>query len=116
MSQVGPYSRPKKLALLDGRRAEAKLMREVRDDLTAHIGGKPTVTQRMLVNRAAVLSLRIHLLDRLTLSDAGLSEKNAREAVCWENALRRTLIALGTKSAADRTPSIKDFLASRAAA
>ena len=93
-----------------------KLMAEVRDELTAHIGGKPTVTQRMLVNRAAVLSLRIHLLDRLTLSDAGLSEKNAREAVCWENALRRTLMALGIKGAADRAPSLKDYLATKTAA
>ena len=91
-------------------------MREVRDELTAHIGGKPTVTQRMLIDRAATLTLRIRLLDRLTLSDAGLSEKNAREAVCWENALRRTLIALGIKGAADRAPTIKDFLASRSAA
>ena len=113
MSRIGPHSRPKKLALLDGRLAEAKLMREVQAELTAHIGGNPTVTQRMLIERAATLTLRIRLLDRLTLSDAGLSEKNAREAVCWENALRRTLTTLGMKAAADRAPSIKDFIAKR---
>jgi hypothetical protein len=116
MSRIGPHSRPKKLALLDGRRAEAKLMREVSDELTAHIGGKPTITQRMMIERAATISLRIRLLDRLTLSDAGLSEKNAREAVCWENALRRTLIALGIKGASERTPSLQDYLAAKNAA
>ena len=104
MPELGPYSRAHTLRVIDGRRAEAKLMKAVRDELTQHIGGKPTVTQKMLIDRAATLTLRIRLLDRLTLSDAGLSEKNAREAVCWENALRRTLTTLGMKGATDRTP------------
>jgi hypothetical protein len=113
MPKLGPYSRVHTLRVIDGRRAEAKLMKAVRDELTQHIGGTATISQRMLIDRAATLSLRLRLLDRLTLSDAGLSEKNAREAVCWENALRRTLTTLGMKAAAQPPPSLQDYLASK---
>lgn len=111
MRKIGPHSRPEKLRVIDGRRAEAKLMRDVSAELTAHIGGRPSVTQRMMIERAATLVLRLRLLDRLTLSEAGLSEKNAREAVCWENALRRTLVALGLEPSRPAPPSLQDIIA-----
>jgi hypothetical protein len=56
---IGPYSRPLALAKLDGRTREAALVRRVRAELTAHVGGNPTFPQRMLIDRAAVLALRM---------------------------------------------------------
>jgi hypothetical protein len=85
MPRIGPHSRPDKLQIVDGRLAEAKLMARVREELTQHLGGKPSATQKILIDRAAALSLRLHLMDR---ESAG---------------------------AADRPPSLQDYLAARSA-
>jgi hypothetical protein len=52
MAKIGPHSRPDKLQIVDGRLAEAKLMASVRAELTQHLGGKPSATQRILIDRA----------------------------------------------------------------
>jgi hypothetical protein len=102
MPKLGPHSRPDKLQVIDGRRAEAKLMKRVREELVAHCGGAPSSTQQILINRAAALSLRLHLMDREAAASGGLSEKNGREYLCWNNALVRLLRSLGLDSAASR--------------
>lgn len=105
MSRIGPHSRPDKLAIVDGRRAEAKLMRRVRDDLSKHVGGSPSATQKILIERAATLTLRLHLMDRQALQDGAMSEKNGREYLCWANSLTRLLRQLGMDAAAPPAPS-----------
>lgn len=60
---VGAYSRPFTLAKLDGRTREAALMRRVRAELTAYVGGSPTFPQRSLIDRAAILALRMAQID-----------------------------------------------------
>lgn len=52
------YCRPATLTKLDGRTKEGVLLRRMQVELTAHIGGKPSITQRLLIVRAAVLALR----------------------------------------------------------
>jgi len=44
---IGPYCGPLTLAKIDGRRREAALMRRVRAELTAHVGGTPSFPQRV---------------------------------------------------------------------
>jgi len=90
---VGPYSKPHTLAKLDGRRKEAKLMQQARNELTAHIGGAPTILQKRLIERAAVLALRLALIDARS-PDGQMTEKTAREYLCWNNAYTRLLMAL----------------------
>jgi hypothetical protein len=100
MARIGPHSRPGRLALIDGRKAEAQFMKRIRDELTAHVGGRPSATQRMIIDRCAALSLRIHLMDRAEArNDAFMSEKNAREYLCWTAALSRLLRQLGLEEA-----------------
>ena len=102
MRQIGPHSRPNVLAKLDGRRREARLMQNVRDELTQHLGGKPTITQRALIERAAWLSLHVSLFDAKLMDggDALPSERDGRQYLAWSNALTRILRQLG----ADRSP------------
>jgi hypothetical protein len=115
MPRIGPHSRPDKLQIVDGRLAEAKLMARVRAELTQHLGGSPSATQRILIDRAAALSLHIHLMDRESARSGGMSERNGRQYLAWSNALTRVLKQIGLKGVADKPPSLQDYLAGRSA-
>jgi hypothetical protein len=116
MANIGPHSRPGILAVIDGRRAEAKLMRDVRAELTAHCGGSPSATQRMIITRAVMLSLRLHLMDKRFAETGAQTDHDSRCYLAWSNSLTRTLRELGVKGAAERAPTLQDYFAGRAAA
>jgi hypothetical protein len=113
MPSIGPYSRPDKLQIVDGRLAEAKLMARVREELTQHLGGSPA--QRILIDRAAAPSLRIHLMDRESARSGEMTERNGRQYLAWSNSLTRVLNQIGFKAVADKPPALQDYLAARSA-
>jgi hypothetical protein len=109
---IGAYSRPFTLAKLDKRTREAWLMRRVRDELTRHVGGEPSVVQRMLIERAAVLTLRLAKLDEKIVNEPGaLTLHDCNFVIAWQNALTRCLVALGVEPAAAPVPTLNDILA-----
>jgi hypothetical protein len=110
--KIGPYSRPFALAKLDGRTREASLMRRVRAELTAHCGGSPSATQRALIERAVILSLRVAQIDAKILAGEALTLHDSNFALAWNNSLRRTLVALG-QPAAQKAPTLADYLANK---
>src|ERR1700686_337783 len=85
MRQVGAYSRAGSLWKLDGRTKEAMLMRRVRAELLAHIGGNPTVTQRLLIDRAAILTLKAAQIDLKILAGEELTTHDNQHALAWMN-------------------------------
>ena len=110
--RVGVHSRRIALGDIDGRLREAKLMRETTEELTAHCGGNPSAVERRLIQRAAILHLRLALMDAQTDADGSMTEKHAREYLCWSNAYCRTLRLLGLKGApTERVPTLADILA-----
>ena len=116
MAAIGPYSRPHRLAKLDGRTREAKMLREIRAELAVHGGGKPSVTERMLIDRCAMLTLRLAQMDE-KIAGGVLTDIDSRSYVAWSNGLARSLQALGLKPAATTTPRrLADVLASGRAA
>ncbi len=96
------------------RSKEGLLLRKVRAELTAHVG-TPSATQRIMIERAAVLSLQIAMLDAKHAA-GGLTSHDQREYLAWTNALTRLMRHLGQKGAAERAPTLRDHLAARAAA
>lgn len=108
-SHVGPYSKPNTLAKLDGRRREAKLMKDTVAELTAHVGGKPSTVQRRLIHRAAVLALRLAMMDAKA-PDGMMSERDAREYLCWNNAYVRTLREIDAGATGEKPESPDDIL------
>jgi hypothetical protein len=54
-------------------------MRQVRADLIRHVGGRPSATQKMLIERAVTLTGYLARLDAEALSPAGLSDHRRRE-------------------------------------
>jgi hypothetical protein len=102
---IGPHSRRTTLAKIDGRRREAKLMREVIDELTRHVGGNPSSIQRRMIERAAKLSLFIELMDRSSIGKEGMSEQDSRKYLAFSNSLVRLLRELGVKAKSDEPAS-----------
>jgi hypothetical protein len=110
MVKLGPHSRPGKLAIADGRTAEAQLMKRVRDDLAQHCGGKPSATQKMIIAQCAMLTLRIHLMDRAALQHGEMTTTQAKNYLCWTNSLSRLLKQLGMKGTAERPATITEIM------
>jgi hypothetical protein len=109
------HSRHIALGDIDKRRREARLMGEIIEELTAHCGGNPSAVQRRLIQRAAILHLRLALMDEQTEPDGSMTERHAREYLCWNNAYVRTLRTLGLKGASS-VQSLASYLADKAGA
>jgi hypothetical protein len=115
MSKIGPYSRPHTIAKLDGRTKEARLMRAVRRELTAHVGGAPSATEMMMIEQAAQLRLHLALIDRKVAEGREMTPHDSRQYLAWSNALSRLLRHLGPRRSKTSARRLADHLAERAA-
>ena len=106
---IGPYSRPHRLAKLDGRTMIAKLMRETRAALIAHVGGEPSATQRALIERVVWLTVKCSLIDAKIVAGTD-NYYDSKSYLAWSNALRRALRDLGFQSSEAKQPSLADVL------
>ena len=100
------------LARRDGRTREARLLRAIRAELTEHVGGHPSATQRIAIERAAALTLHVARMDEAAAVAGGMSDHARREYLAADSSLRRMLQLLGTQGKAQRSPTIHDLLAS----
>src|SRR6516165_1626127 len=79
--KVGPYSRQYTsrawsdfaLIRLDKRTKEAALIQKVRKALQAHVGPNRTVVQNYLIDRTAMLALRLAQIDRRIVEEETLT-------------------------------------------
>ena len=94
------------LVLPSARLAEGRRLREFRAELTAHVGGAPTATQRALIDRATVLQYHLTGLDRKTIESGDLSDHASRQYLAWSNTLTRTLRALGLEATPPPKPKM----------
>ena len=113
MSQLGPYSTPDSIAKLDGRTREARRLKQIRAELVQHLGGSPSPTQKIMIDRSAILLLRLEIMDREALGGAVMSDHDQRAFLGWSNSLARMLRHLGLKGAAGKAPTLVDYLAKR---
>lgn len=108
--RISLHSRPEVLAKLDKRSREARVMQRVIDELTEHVGGAPSVIERRLIERAARLELFLAKIDERAGPDCVLSERDARSALAWENAYRRTLRELGIEPRRHVEPTLGEII------
>ena len=116
MPKLGPYSDCSTLAKLDGRTKEARLLKSLRTELVQHVGGKPSSTQRLLIDQAVQLQLRLALMDAEDTGNGAMSDRNARQYLAWANSFSRLLRQLGLKGPAQQQPTLRDHLAAKASA
>ena len=109
MNAIGPYSRPLALAKLDGRTREARLMRDTRKSLVQHVGGKPTATEAMVIDRVVNLTLRVATMDRKFTATGTMTEHDTREYLAWSAALTRLLRQLGFASAPPKPRTLAEI-------
>ena len=113
--QIGPYSRPTMLAKLDQRTREARLMRETRAALVAHVGGHPSVTEYALIERAVWLSLRVAQLNAKLAGGDAFTDHDSRTYLAWSNALGRCFRELGLKPRTEASQSLAEYISARKA-
>jgi hypothetical protein len=110
MPKLGPYSSNATLAKLDQRTKEARLANSLRKELTAHVGGNPSIAQRLLIDQACQLQLRIAMMDREG-TDTGMSERRQVEYLAWCGKLTLIVDKLGLQAASSRPPTPQEALA-----
>ena len=91
---------------MDGRSRPARLMRKVRTELIAHLGGKPSVTQSMLIEQAVQLRLRMALMDEKFAITGEQTEHDSRTYLAWSGSLARLLRHLGMKGPEPEAPNL----------
>ncbi len=116
MPKLGPYSRNAILAKLDGRTRQARLAQSLRAELVTHVGGSPSTTQRLLIDQAVQLQLRLSLMDADGAGTGEMNGHNTAQYLAWSGALTRLLRQLGLKPAPVRPQTLSEAMGLPAAA
>jgi hypothetical protein len=106
--KLRPTTRRLHLGRMDGRTHEAKLFTQFKAELTAHVGGNPSVAQAAIIERCAWLRLRLALFDE-KLAAGVFSDHDSAHYLAWANALSRLLERLGMQPAAPAVPQPMTF-------
>jgi hypothetical protein len=104
--------RPPRVASKDGRSADAVLLRRTRAAMIKHVGGRPSATQRALIERAAMLTLHLARMDTRAMEAGDMSDHASRQYLAWSNTLTRTLAHLGLAAAPPAKQTHAEWLAS----
>src|SRR5215472_2944050 len=98
---------------VDGRTIHARLLRDVRKAVLAHIvrpGHDPTIAQRSMAERIAQLELRLAVFDQRFVDGKIPTDLDNREYLAATNSLRLAYQAVGFDKAA---PKFADLLKKR---
>lgn len=98
-------------AHLDGRTREAKLARDTRAALVAHVGGEPSATQAAIIEQLVQLRLRLAVMDRKFVEAGSQTEHDSRVYLAWANSYTRLLRQIGIKGAAPVKPTLREYIA-----
>jgi hypothetical protein len=113
---LGPFARDRSLTTIDRRTKAGRVLRQVRADLTAQLGGDPSPAEALIIQSAAVKATRLFLMSEQILSGVNFSEGSDVHALAYLNSMRQDLTALGLKRVArDVSPKLEDILRDHAA-
>jgi hypothetical protein len=113
---IGATSRRDRLRKVDGRTRIGRRLRQIERDLSAHVGGQPSATQKILIDRLAADIVRRELYEAEIASGADLSAHDGRVLHALQNSIRLGLRELGLRPAAPKPPSLAEYLAAKTAA
>ena len=117
-NDVKPYSRRLRRGavgdICDGRSATGRFIRNLESELVAHVGGAPTITQRLLIDRLIKIRLQLDAFDK-KLVGGNWTPHDSRTHGGLLNAFRLTARELGLKGASKAAPTLAEHLARKAA-
>ena len=76
---------------IDRRTLAGRHLADVRERLTALVGGEPDIGQREIIDRAAMLSLKIVQMDKKIMAGNDFSEHDSAFYLDWTDANCRIL-------------------------
>jgi hypothetical protein len=115
--KVGPHSRLLRRGSIDGRSREGRFLAACRAELEAHVGGTPSRTEAVLIDRISWLRLHVTLLDERAAAVGHMSPHDQRAYLAYSNAIVRAMRQLGLKSAAEtRASTLAVYLAAKSGA
>jgi hypothetical protein len=106
-----PHSRLLARGCIDGRSREGRYLAACRAELTAHVGGAPSASQRIVIDRAVWLRLHLLLLDEKLAGGTVLTDYDRRSYSAFSNSLVRAMRELGLAPTAPKPPSLAEHLA-----
>ena len=86
--KIGPYSRRLRrgaiggLIEIDGRSAEGRFVRHLEAEITAHVGGDPSIIQKLLIERLIKIRCQLDRLDESSMAAPGPITTRAHTAAC----------------------------------
>ena len=84
---------------IDGRLLEAREEKKIIRALSEHVGGCPSVAERLLIKRVARSLIMVSLLEKRVLERHDFGDLEARQLLALSNSCRLGLVALGLKAA-----------------
>ena len=116
--KLGPYSRVLRRgaigASLDGRSTMGRFVRDLEKQLIEHVGGNPSITQRLLIERMIKVRIQLDLLDE-KLASGEWTAHDSRTYGGLLNAYRLTAREIGLDAKAKAQPTLQEHLARKAA-
>jgi hypothetical protein len=112
--RIGPHSRLLARGSVDGRSREGRFLAAARAELAAHVGGAPSKAEAVLIDRVAWLRLHLALIDERAAGGNPMTGHDQRAYLALSNAVVRAMRQLGLKGAAERAPSLAEYLATKA--
>lgn len=103
------YSVPVRWAGITARSPEGRLIKGARADLIAQVGGQPSPAQRIVIERAVMLTVQLARMDAKALAGGAMSDHATREYLAWSNTLTRLLARLGLKGQPPKPRTIAEI-------
>ena len=107
--RIGPYSHPTRIAKVDRRTREGKVMHQIAQALREHVGD-PSVPEQMIIETTAFLWVQVNLLAPRVMEGSASSDLGDRQVLAYINQLKRNLETLGLKPEGKGEPRLRDLL------
>ena len=112
--KITPHSRLLARGCVDGRSREGRFLAACRDELAQHVGGSPSRTEVVLIDRIAWLRLHVLLIDEKVSGGSPMSPHDQRAYLAFSNAITRGMRQLGLKAAATKSPmTVNEYFANK---
>ena len=89
------------LRAVDRRTHAGRHLADMRERLTELVGGNPDIAEKEIIDRAAMLSLKIAQMDKKIMLNSDFSERDSEFYLAWTNTYCRILKMLPQREGAD---------------